>query len=186
MPLRYLSLTLIVTERKAHCFLTLSYLACRWMSQFDCLFGQQWEYYHLAFAQLWHGVPMYRTCKKYSPCSWGTEMLKRFVSSHYPLSNVSIWGGWLPSVLEGSGWIEGPWAEYLALARSPQAVHLCVDVTWFPKSGCDLPAIDLTYLFSFLKRSLYKCYFKPKPRVAAVIMMPRNPGARLFLGPEFL
>lgn len=29
MPLRYLSLTLVVTERKAHCFLILSYLVCR-------------------------------------------------------------------------------------------------------------------------------------------------------------
>lgn len=129
MPLRYLSLTLVVTERKAHCFLILSYLICHWLSQPDYFFGWQWEYYYcLAFAQLWHFVPTYRTHDKYCPCSWGMEMLKRFVPSHYPLSGVSIWSVWLPRVLETSGWIESLWAECpgsLGLQEAPGCTPVC-------------------------------------------------------------
>lgn len=153
------------------------------MFQSDYLFGPQWGYYyHLAFARLWHDVPMYRTRKKYSPCSWGTEMLKRFVSSHYPLSNVSVWVGWLPRVLEDSGWTEGPWAEYLALryARSPKLYTVCrCHLTSQIRLWSCHHRPSLSFYFFF--KSLYKCYFKPKPRMAAVIMMPRNPGASLCL-----
>lgn len=125
MPLRYLSVTLIVTERKAYCILILSYLACFWMSQPDYLFGQQWECYcHLAFVQLWHDVSVYRTCKKYSPCSRGMEMLKRFVSFHYPLSDVSIfWGGWNVLYLDLDG---GYMAVHICKNSSSYILKLCV------------------------------------------------------------
>lgn len=178
MPLRYLSVTLIVTERKAYCILILSYLACFWMSQPDYLFGQQWECYcHLAFVQLWHDVSVYRTCKKYSPCSQGMEMLKRFVSFHYPLSDVSIfWGGWHPTVLENSGWTKGPWAERLALGYTrSQAVHRC---KWYLASQirlwscCHWPSLFFFLFFNKIFVAL------SQSRVAVVIMMPWNLGTR--------
>lgn len=110
---------------------------------------------------------------------------KRFVSSHYPLSGVSIWGGRLPRVLEAVGGqkVLGQNALALGSVRSPQAVHLCADSTSLPKSDCDLAAIGLAclFFFFFFKRSLYRCCFSPKPRVGAVIVMPRNsrPGSSL-------
>ena len=113
MPLRYLSLTLVVTERKAHCFLILSYLVCHWISQPDYFFGQQWEYYYcLTFAQLWHFVPTYRTHNKYSPCSWGMEC-KKICS--FPLPSFRCLDlGCLTSQSPG-----GKWVNRKSLGRMP-------------------------------------------------------------------
>lgn len=141
MPLRYLSLTLIVTERKAHCFFN-ALLSCLLLNV-------------SALLSLWMAVGIWLPFSVCSAVTWcahvqNTQKLQSLplgnwdagkICSHYLLSDVLIfWGSWFLRVQEDSGWTEGPWAECSGpwVCKRPRAVHLYADGTSLPKSDCDL------------------------------------------------
>lgn len=122
---------------------------------------------------------------KYNPCSWGAEMLKKIC--FFPLPSFRCLDlGWPTSQSPGGcGWTESPWAERPGswVCKKPPGCtpvcrqHLASQIRLW--SCRHWPS--LSFFFFFFKRSLYRCCFSPKPRVGAVIVMPRNsrPGSSL-------
>lgn len=82
--------------------------------------------------------------------------------------------------LEKNAWL-------LGMQEAPKLYTYMQMAPHFPSQTCGLAAIGFACLFFFFfKIFVYMLLYAKAKSVAAVKMMPRNPGTRLFLGPEFL
>lgn len=145
MPLRYLNLTLIVTKRETHCFLILSYRACCLMSQPDIsseAVGILLPFSIHCSTETW--CTHVQNTQKVQSLPLGAEILKDLF--HYSI--LIFWGGWLPRVLEDSGWLRGPWSG--SCRGSWVSKHTCVQrAPHFPNWTVILPLLVQPVFFNF-------------------------------------